>query len=113
MSKMASVLKDSPEPPHPSGHRNIVLALDKTEDSEKVLRWARQYHKPGDVLHVAHVAKVIGHKDEIFHGTATTQKPNEVCEAAGVISSDAQRVALYLQVLWELQLTFMRKVSMR
>ncbi|BDA43420.1 hypothetical protein COCOBI_04-4320 [Coccomyxa sp. Obi] len=69
---MASVLADSPVPPHPSGHRNIVLALDKTEDSEKILRWARQYHKPGDVLHIAHVAKVVGHKDEIFHGPVGT-----------------------------------------
>lgn len=69
---MASVLKDSPVPPHPSGHRNIVLALDKTEDSEKILRWARQYHKSGDVLHIAHVAKVVGHKDEIFHGISRT-----------------------------------------
>ncbi|BDA43421.1 hypothetical protein COCOBI_04-4330 [Coccomyxa sp. Obi] len=66
---------DHPLPPHPavpSAHRNIVLALDKTEDCQKLLEYARVYHKPGDVYHVVHVAKLVGHKEEIFHGPVGT-----------------------------------------
>lgn len=68
---------DSPAPPDPtvlSGHRNIVLALDNTEECEKVLRWARAYHKDGDIFHITHVAKLLGHQDEVFHGTSLLSK---------------------------------------
>lgn len=68
---MSSSMGNPPVPPHPtvlSGHRNIVLALDKTADCEKVLKWAHDFHKDGDIFHVTHIARVLGHQDEVFHG---------------------------------------------
>ncbi len=68
---MTTEMVDTPVIPPPrvlSGHRNIVLAIDNTEESEKILQWARKYHKPGDIFHITHVAKLLGHQDEVFHG---------------------------------------------
>jgi nucleotide-binding universal stress UspA family protein len=53
--------------------RHVVVALDTTEASLRALKWAAtEILRPGDVVHVVHVAKILSPQCVIQHSQPGT-----------------------------------------
>lgn len=49
--------------------RNILVAVDTTDQSLGAMNWAvHEFYKPGDSIHIVHVAKLINPECTIQHG---------------------------------------------
>ena len=55
-----------------SSERQIVVAIDVTDDSLRALKWGiNELYRSGDAFHIVHVAKVVEEESEIYHGVCT------------------------------------------